>query len=331
MGSISPERLAEGEAVLQREKVSSEPEESDSITNESMESGQCNGDLKREDNNDIAMVLLDIETSGFERDCDILQIAAKYDDRSFEIYVRPVQAISFWASEANGLTQRNGELMYRGQHVPSEPISVALTMLHEWLTSIGKMCCIATHNLTFDGPRLMANVRKCSLEEKFSEVVYGFVDTLSVIKNKTGRGERREPCSISKLANALGISAYGAHNATRDCAILSEIVKAFAITTQDLLTNSKTFGEQTDIWKTQQRIAEIKKTLEVMKNTIGASIRKKLASAELDIETLNNSYALYGADEFAQFVQNKMTEKRLGGMKIESINKIISFLQQRSN
>lgn len=284
-----------------------------------------------EDNNGIAMVLLDIETSSFELDCDILQIAAKYNNGSFDIYVRPVQPISSRASEVNGLTRCCGEFMYRGQPVPSVPISVALTELHGWLTSIGKMCCIATHNLTFDGPRLMRNVRKCSLEEKFSEVIYGFADTLSTIRNKTGRGKRGEPCSISGLANELGISAHGAHNGARDCAILSEILNVLEITTRDLLTNSKTFSAQINIWNDRQKTAAIEKTLAVMESTIGKSIRKKLALAELHIETLNNFYALHGADEFAKFVQSKMMEKGLGTMKNESINKIINFLQQQSN
>lgn len=128
-------------------------------------------DLEEEDNNDIAIVLLDLETSCFEMNCDILQIAAKYGKKSFNIYVNPVQDISFSASQANGLTSCYGELMYNGRQVPSVPIRAALGSLHEWLTSLGKKCCIATHNLSFDGPRFMKQVIKCSLINGFSEVI----------------------------------------------------------------------------------------------------------------------------------------------------------------
>ncbi|XP_011171636.3 uncharacterized protein LOC105204279 [Solenopsis invicta] len=87
-------------------------------------------DLEEEDNNDIAIVLLDLETSGFEMNCDILQIAAKYGKNSFDIYVNPVQDISVSASQANDLTSCYGELMYNGRQVPSVPIRAALGSLH---------------------------------------------------------------------------------------------------------------------------------------------------------------------------------------------------------
>ncbi|XP_011859062.1 PREDICTED: uncharacterized protein LOC105556578 [Vollenhovia emeryi] len=44
--------------------------------------------------NEFTFVYFDLETSGFERNADILQIAAKFDDYTFDVYVKPTQEIN---------------------------------------------------------------------------------------------------------------------------------------------------------------------------------------------------------------------------------------------
>ncbi|XP_011883888.1 PREDICTED: uncharacterized protein LOC105571031, partial [Vollenhovia emeryi] len=122
-------------------------------------------DVEEEDINDEnAIILLDLETSGLEMNCDILQIGAKYNKNSFSIYINPVRDISENATRPNGLTNSYGELLYHGTKVQSVPIRAALLgCLQDWLTSLGKRCYITTHNLTFDGPRLLKAISKYGL------------------------------------------------------------------------------------------------------------------------------------------------------------------------
>lgn len=63
---------------------------------------------------EIAIVLVDLETSGFEINCDILQIGAKCGTKSFDIYINPIKDISVSASQANNLTSCYGDLLYNG-------------------------------------------------------------------------------------------------------------------------------------------------------------------------------------------------------------------------
>ena len=91
-----------------------------------------------EEESEVAIVLVDLETSGFEINCDILQIGAKYGKKSFDIYVNPIKDISVSASQANNLTSCYGDLMYNGREVQSVPIRAALASFHQWLASLGK-------------------------------------------------------------------------------------------------------------------------------------------------------------------------------------------------
>ena len=43
---------------------------------------------------------------------------------------------------------------------------------------ISSKCCISTHNLTFDGPRLMNKIVDSSLQNEFSKVVFDLVQLL---------------------------------------------------------------------------------------------------------------------------------------------------------
>ncbi|XP_032688645.1 uncharacterized protein LOC116852417 [Odontomachus brunneus] len=74
-------------------------------------------DVTEEDNDENAIILLDLKTSGFEMNCDILQIGAKYNKNSFSIYVNPVRDISENATRVNGFTTNYGELLYHGTKV----------------------------------------------------------------------------------------------------------------------------------------------------------------------------------------------------------------------
>ncbi|XP_074102212.1 uncharacterized protein LOC141529528 [Cotesia typhae] len=144
-----------------------------------------------EDTCEYLIILLDLETSGFEADCDILQIAAQCGKKIFATYIDPVRQISQKPSEAHGLTNCSGKLFYYGKQVESVSLRLALSNLYEWLKSLGKKCCIATHNLAFDGPRLFRAIDKNILTSDYSEVVYGFVDTLKKIREKRGIREKK--------------------------------------------------------------------------------------------------------------------------------------------
>lgn len=129
----------------------------------------------------ICIVLLDVETSGFQANCDILQIAALCGTNSFATYINPTRPISIGATEVTGLTNCYGELMCYGKKVQSLPMKMALINLKGWIESQDKKCCIAIHNLSFDGPKLCRAITQHSLTKEFANIIHSFVDTLYLL------------------------------------------------------------------------------------------------------------------------------------------------------
>jgi hypothetical protein len=84
-----------------------------------------------EDVGEIPIVLLDLETSGFEINCDIFEITVK--KTTFATYVNPSWQVSATATATNGLMNCNGELVYHGVKVQSAPMRLALVGFIECL------------------------------------------------------------------------------------------------------------------------------------------------------------------------------------------------------
>lgn len=255
------------------------------------------------DENENPVVLFDLETSGLDKNCDILQVAAKYGNKKFNVYVKPTKEISANATAANGLINCQGDLLYRGVKVDSVPMRLALVNLLEWLKSIGKKCYLAAHNLSFDGPRLFRMISKYSLLDDYSEIVCGFIDTLEVIRkttNKRGRGA----CSISGLSNTLKISSVGAHNAIYDCDILSKILYKLDITGAILIKTAHSFQDKIRYWKNEAVASKNLSTLLPLQSTVGAAIRKKLALVGYTMQILQTIYDQCGKNGLHQQIQD---------------------------
>ena len=68
------------------------------------------------------IVIFDLETSGFEMNCDVLQIACKCGYVVFNDYIRPTKCISPKVTEKNGLSDVEGELFLLGHKIKSNPL-----------------------------------------------------------------------------------------------------------------------------------------------------------------------------------------------------------------
>ncbi|XP_048514968.1 uncharacterized protein LOC125501888 [Athalia rosae] len=273
------------------------------------------------DPNENPVVFFDLETSGLDKNWDILQIAAKYDNDKFNTYVTPTQQIAASATAANGLINCHGDLMYHGIKVNSVPIRLALVNLLEWLKSIGKKGYLAAHNLSFDGPRLIRMISKYSLIDDYSQVLCGFIDTLEVVRkttNKRGKGG----CSIGELSNLLKINSAGAHNAIYDCDILSKIIYKLNITSAILIGSARSYEEKVGYWKNQAAASQHLATLLPLQSTVGTAIRTKLALVGYTMEILQTIYDQSGKNGLHQQIKEKLKIKGVAGIRSSSINKI---------
>jgi hypothetical protein len=84
--------------------------------------------------------------------------------------------------------------------VQSIPTRLAIVSFTEWMGLL-KKCCIAVHNLAFDGPWLFRAICKYSFVHEFPQVICGFTYTLHVFRKIT-RTKGKNWLSVKWLANS---------------------------------------------------------------------------------------------------------------------------------
>ncbi|XP_011876984.1 PREDICTED: uncharacterized protein LOC105567056, partial [Vollenhovia emeryi] len=84
------------------------------------------------------IIYFDLETSGFASTCDILQIAMKCNEATFNMYITPTKWIPAKVSAIHGLTNEQGELYKDGVKVKSFPLRIVVDQLLQYLKNIGR-------------------------------------------------------------------------------------------------------------------------------------------------------------------------------------------------
>ncbi|KAK0178582.1 hypothetical protein PV327_007460 [Microctonus hyperodae] len=101
------------------------------------------------DSDENPVVLFDLDTSWLDKNCHVLQIAAKYGNKKFDVYINPTKPIALIATSANRLINSQDDSMYHDVKVQSVLMRLALSGLLEWLKSINNKYHLAAHNLSF--------------------------------------------------------------------------------------------------------------------------------------------------------------------------------------
>ncbi|XP_043480002.1 uncharacterized protein LOC122509810 [Leptopilina heterotoma] len=126
------------------------------------------------------LVYFDLETSGLSKQSDILQIAAKCGEKSFETYINPTQPVTPEAFKITGLENINGDLFLYGKPLTSIPLKQALIKFQQFLTELNP-CVLVAHNAKFDVSHFLQAVTTSSMIENFDGIV-GFSDSLTLFK-----------------------------------------------------------------------------------------------------------------------------------------------------
>lgn len=89
------------------------------------------------------IVFFDLETGGFSKTSDVLQIAAKYE---FSVYIKPTQNISDEASAVHGLRIVDGRLRFHETKIITLSLLDAIVSLYQFLALFGRKCILTAHN-----------------------------------------------------------------------------------------------------------------------------------------------------------------------------------------
>lgn len=242
------------------------------------------------------IVLFDLETNGFGRTADILQIAASYVDQEFCRYVKPTQPLKEEASQIHGLRLVNGQLELNGAAVESVSLAKAMIDFYTFLCSLEQKCILTAHNCRFDNSKLIVAIDKVFMMDRFKSVVTGFCDTLPII-SKCNELKGKGVNKLEQLAATCNVDSQNAHNAVADVKILQSVLKHFKISEEKLRDSVITWDtiKEKEIEKEKKKAEKeniaVKLTyLKKLETCASLPMRKKLIKANISYEMMKLAY-----------------------------------------
>lgn len=190
------------------------------------------------------VVYFDLKTRGFSRTSEILQIAAKFGENTFSVYLNPSRSIDSEASEVTGLKNITGILYLHGKRVLLILPRDALNSFQEFLNLSSKPCILVAHNAPFDTAHLLSLIINNGMIQSFQNTA-GFSDTLVILRRIFPERKKGEKMfKLQTLAQDLLklTSTDQFHEALYDVAILEKLTTSF-IKKEDLCAICKTYKQ----------------------------------------------------------------------------------------
>ena len=155
-----------------------------------------------------------------------MQLAAIYEDNTFNRYILPVGNIEPGAGRVTQLQKKNDKLYHKGKYVETVYITQCLLEFCAFLSSLDKPVLLYGHNArVFDCPLLVAALSRYHLIDCFSEIVSGFADTMRAFKDVLPEQKSQKLGTL--VANVLE-KKFEAHDAMEDARALQELYKVLA-------------------------------------------------------------------------------------------------------
>lgn len=152
--------------------------------------------------------------------CNIIQVSAICEGRTFNGYTVPKLPLSKHVTDLTGFTVHGPNLYWHGVVMQTLSLKDVLRRFIDYLSQFYRPLLVAHNAEKFDAPVIMRVMAENGLQQRFRQVVSGFVDTFQLSKrlypNLPGY-------SLTALArNFLG-QQFDAHNALEDAKILEKL------------------------------------------------------------------------------------------------------------
>ncbi|XP_068595863.1 uncharacterized protein [Brachionichthys hirsutus] len=167
-------------------------------------------------------VFFDLETTGFGRSCEVIQLAAVCGGHSLNLYVVPCSRVERGAAKVTGFRVRRRRLYLHRQLVLTNSLREVLVSFIAFLQMLGRPLIVGHNIRRFDCPLLARDLDQLNLRADFESSVSGCVDTLplarEVLKDRCLRSFRQEKL----VGELLGVD-YKAHDALEDVRALQAL------------------------------------------------------------------------------------------------------------
>lgn len=231
---------------------------------------------------------------------EIVQISARNDVSSVNIYIKPKGEIPSHISNLTGIRMYNGVMTYNYEPVQSVDAGTGLQQFLDWLPSAS---ILIAHNAKFDSRMLIAACQQHSLQPLLTEKVHSFVDTLPVFK---ALYPGRKSYSQQNLFNDIIGETYAAHNSMADVTSLQKLITPIS---KNILYQYS-FSLNHAIYKftlLQNRKSNISSFNDLVQNKIiSKNMASQLAENGLNLEHLQKSISRNGVDGLKAVVKNRV-------------------------
>lgn len=170
----------------------------------------------------MPLVFFDLETTGLDKNCEIVQLAAVSGDHSLNLYIVPRCPVQRGASKVNGFYVRRRRLYRHQQPVLANTLREVVVSFLAFLRMLRQPLVVGHNIRRFDCPLLARALDELDLRAEFESCVSGCVDTLplcrELLKDRRLQSFRQE----NLVRELLGLD-YRAHDALEDVRALQAL------------------------------------------------------------------------------------------------------------
>lgn len=152
--------------------------------------------------------------------CNIIQVSAICEGRTFNGYTVPVLPLSKHVTDLTGFTVHGPYLYRQGVVMPTLSLKDLLCRFLDYLSQFYRPLLVAHNAEKFDAPVIMRVMAENGLLQRFRQVVSGFVDTYQLSRHLYPHLHGH---SLMALARHFLGQQFDAHNALEDARILEKL------------------------------------------------------------------------------------------------------------
>lgn len=269
-------------------------------------------------------VAFDLQTTGFERDAEIIQLAMIHNDSTFTRFILPASEIDICASFVSQLTKSGNALYHEQRPVETVDKQQCFTDFNEFLSGLyspDRPVLIYGHNArSFDCPRLVDALTSCDLISSFREIVSGFSDTLRAFRSER---PELEPHTMEHLVTVGLKEEYVARGALQNVQYLQKLRETVIIDDDILLQHSFTVVSMINRCRYLQRKALLQEL--VQEGVITKYAADKIATCGLDYDHLVRCYQKRGKDGLVDLLTPVLPKSK------DIPQNIAAYLEKKNN
>lgn len=296
------------------------------------------------------LLVFDVETTGLDRNSELLQISCISHDcsRNFSTYLLPEKrTIADSATKVHGISvqYRNGTkvLVKGGVGLTAVSQTQGLTDFCRFLQQhkeSRRLVLVAHNGNRFDFPILLNALNRSSLLDEFLSSQIMLLDSLKVVsmemKKKSSPLKSCKSKSLSDLYEFLLHEKFEAHDAQEDVAALARILfrSPLKLSVERLVEDSVSGVEFVQGMQSVLEAKSRKSTLQRM--AISEGMKDKIGKAGLDLTTMEEIYKKGGARGLLAILALPGTYKQMGRKNfkprvtknVKVLTKVINFFDE---